>query len=549
VAAVGRSFFGRFFGNTIGEAAAFAMGTVTGPALGPLVQDIVNEARAAHRVYPIGILDAAQLVAEGLYDEAHGDEVAAAHGIGAAPFADLVRLAEVAPGVPLALTLWRRGAITEAQVEHALEKAKIEPQYREPLKSLFTERLDPSVVALAIVRGIMDDPGYLPVGPPSGSGKVEPFPRSKLDTLKELAASGFDRERGFVQTAISGRPMGPESAASAVFREIIEKVDYQRAISEGDVRNEWAEAIFETARQIATVSTYVEAHLKGWISEAEMNAGAARHGMSAADTHLMFLAAGRPAAPQQMATAIARGVDGPDGKPMDKAQFVKGIQESNIRPEWAEMLYGIRHAYPPLFQINRLVQAHAITPAVAVEWAIKDRYAPEVVTALQAYWGAGTVAAAKELTKSELLTEYDGLYITEAELLTALQALGLSPEAAQMEAHLVDARRVKAARDKVVKAVHDQYVGHAIQRAEAEAYLVDDGFPAEAIGKLLTEWDHELAVSRKSLTPTQIVRAYRRSVLDRATALQELQDAGYTAEAAGVLLDTGTAAPPQAPLP
>lgn len=549
MAAVGRSFFGRFFGNTVGEAAAFAMGTVTGPALGPLVQDIVNEARAAHRVYPIAVMDAAQAVAEGLYTIEHGDEVAAAHGIGSEPFADLVRLVDKAPSVALALTLWRRGEITEALMDHALAKALIEPEYREPLKSLFTERLDPSVVALAIVRGIMNDPGYLPVGPPSAEGKVKAFPTSQLDTLKELAASGFDRERGFVQTAISGRPMGPESAAQAVFRNIIERIDFDRAISEGDVRNEWADAIFETTRQIASTATYVEGHLKGWITEAEMYAGAARHGVSREDAHLMFLAAGRPAAPGQMATAATRGIDGPDGRPMDKAQFLKGIAQSNIRPEWGPMLWDARFLYPPLFQLSRLVAAHAITPAVAEDWAVKDRYAPEVVAALRAYWGGATVAATKELTKSELLTEYDGLYITEAELLTALEGLGLSPEAAQMEAHLVDARRVKAARDKVIKAVHDQYVAHGIQRAEAESYLEGERLPAEAIGKLLTEWEHELAVSRKELTAAQIVRAYRRSVLDRAAAIAALQDHGYSAADAATLLDSGTPLPPQAPLP
>lgn len=537
-------------GSTPGIIVGIGVGTAASAALEPAVELPRQKAWSNNPNRELDPATLARLVAQG------GIELEAAHEGGKREGYDtdkvdaLVYLSQTVPPIAEALDLWRKGLITDALWEHVLIKSGLDARYLVALSELKdSERLDPSVIALAIVRGIMDDPGFLPVGPPSGAGQVEPFPRSRLDTLKEAAASGFDRDRLFVQTAISGRPMGPESAASATFRQIIERVDFDRAISEGDVRNEWADSIFETARQIASVADYVQAHLRGWITEAEMYAGTARHGMSRDDTHLLYLRAGRPAAPGAMATAAVRGINGPDGRPMDREQFLKGIKESDIRPEWGPMLWDARFLYPPLFQLTRLVQAHAITADTAVAWATKDRYAPEVVAALSTYWHTATSGGAKDLTKTDLLTEYEGLYITEAELLAALEALGYTPEAAAMEAHLVDARRVKSARDKVVKAVHDQYVGHGIQRAEASAYLEDEQLPAEAIGKLLTEWDHELAVARKTLTPTQIVRAFRRSVIDRATALDELQAAGYSATDAATLLDSNLTLPPQAPLP
>src|SRR5205823_2059586 len=100
-------------------------------------------------------------------------------------------------------------------------------------------------------------------------------------------------------------------------------------------------------------SEYATLYLKGWITETDMNTGGALHGFTPAQMNLMYLERGRPAAPGQMATAAVRGINGPDGTPMNKDQFLKGIRQSDIRPEWGEMLWESRFLYPPLFQLTR----------------------------------------------------------------------------------------------------------------------------------------------------------------------------------------------------
>src|SRR5258707_14247676 len=108
--------------------------------------------------------------------------------------------------------------------------------------------------------------------------------------------------------------------------------------------------------------------------------------------YTLYLASVRPAAPAQMATAAVRGIDGPDGVPMNEAQFLKGIRESDIRREWGPMLWESRFLYPSLFQLTRLVTSGTIDAATGASWAHKARYAPEVVTALRTSWGGGTTA-------------------------------------------------------------------------------------------------------------------------------------------------------------
>jgi hypothetical protein len=472
-------------GATPGILLGAAVGGAAAVALEPVFEPARQEAWANN---PNRILDPnllARLVAEGAIELGAAQTEATRDGLAADKFNALVYLAQTVPGFAETLYLWRRGQLTDDLWTHALEKSGLEAQYLPALNDLKVDRLDPAVVALAIVRGIMDDPGFLPVGPPSTEGKVKAFPTSPLDSLAEAAAHGIDRDRLFVQTAIAGRPMGPEAAASAVFRQILDPVDYQRAIAEGDVRNEWASAIFEQSRQIPSVADFVRATIKGWITDEELQAGAARHGMSVADVEMLYLAAGRPAAPGQMATAIARGVDGPDGTPMDEAQYLKGIRESDIRPEWGPMLYGIRFAYPALFQLNNLVKGNAIDADTAAEWATNERYAPEVVTALHAYW------------KSEQATTTTN-------------------------------PRVKLAETQVIAAAKRSFVTGGKTEAELapvlEKYIPD----STALAALFAAWDDEKTVTVKALTPSQVKRAYKSNLTTLDDAVAELEERGYT---------------------
>jgi hypothetical protein len=526
-------------GSTPGIIVGVGVGAAASAALEPAVELPRQKAWAdnPNRLLDPGLL--ARLVAQGGIQLSAAQAEARRDGYDADKVDALVYLAQTVPPIAEALDLWRKGLISDALWTHVLVKSGVDARYVEGLTALKTaERLNPAVIALAIVRGIMHDPGFLPVSPPTGTGRVEKFPTSSLGTLDEAAASGWDEDRLFVQTAISGRPMGPEAAASAVFRDILLRVDYDRAVSEGDVRNEWADAIFETSRQIATANDYVQAHLRGWITELEMYEGAARHGMSREDAHLLFLRSGRPPSPTQMWTAWAREARSPGGDTFTFEDFAAGIKQSDIRPEYVNTLWDIRFNYPSLFQMRQLVSSGVLPRAEALDILHKQRYPDALAVLMVDGWTRGGTARMKELTAAQLDAEYEGLYITQAEYLAALEGLGYLPHEAQMMVELGDARRVKAQRDKTVEAIRKAYLKHTFQQPEAEGLLVDEGLPAEAIGLIMHEWNLQLQTERANLTPTQIRRAYVKGVLSRADALAALEDLGYSATEAAVLLDS-----------
>jgi hypothetical protein len=450
---------------------------------------------------------------------------AARTGIGSKRFDLLTELARTEPGLGELIRLRRRGmetndaqGITDPELTLALRRSGYTADHVSALRSLVFERLTPQQIALGIVRSILPDKNLLAEQLDHSPGNVKRYEQSKIDPVAEAQDAGIDSERLRIMVGEIGLPMAAGEAAEAYFRGIITESDYNAAISEGDTRPEWAAAILEHAREIPTagqfvagyvrslydvktfhaeaarhgmstgdadllfaitrqipsVADYINAELRGWITTAERNAGIARHGMTPAEGDLLYDRSGRPAAPGQMATAAARGNTGPDGRPMDREQFLKGIRQSDIRPEWGEMLWESRFLYPPLFQITRLVQAGAITPETAKDWAVKDRYPPEVVDPLYAYWSGltgGTTATWASKAQSQFWTT-----------------------------------------------LHRSYLNGETGEQEARDALAAMQVPADQIGQVITLWDYERDTWRKQLTPAQIKKAYQKLVINPATA-------------------------------
>ncbi len=477
------------------------MGAAAVPALVPFSQDLINEAWSLHQSKPLLATLLAGGVSQGQVDRTWATNEAALNGISKDRFDRLVAIADTGPGVAEAFNLWRRDVIDEAGFRRAAKRAALEDEWIDALVKTKVERLTPAQIALGIVRSILDDAGLLVEKLDTGPGKVPRYPVSPIDVLKEAEAAGIDKERLRVMVGEIGLPMSPQQAASAYFRGLITLTDYNAAIAEGDIRPEWAAKILEQAEQIPSATDYIQAHLKGWIDAPAMYAGTAKHGMSKADTDLIYLRSGRPAAPGQMATAAARGIDGPDGSPMDKTQFLKGIKESDIRPEWGEMLWDSRFLYPPLFQLTRLVQADAITPETAREWAIKDRYPPEVVNALFKYWN--------------------------------------QPTAAKGDTHLAKAQT------QLWSTLHRSFLAGDTDEATVTAKLPQAGVSAGVVSDVLALWNHEREVIRQRMSASQVKKAWVKTVTNTVTgapwtredALAELLSRGWSAQDANAFLD------------
>jgi hypothetical protein len=270
------------------------------------------------------------------------------------------------------------------------------------------------------------------------------------------------------------------------------------------MKTKWAHAYKRMRWAVLTAPEYAELHLRDWITEDEMNKGGALTGHTPEQMLNLYRNRGRTATPRQVWLAWARGVTGPRGVPTSFIDHEQAIRRSNIRPEYAEMLWEIRFNYPPLFQLGRLVQAGAIPPATAAEWAKFQLYGPDVVDALMIYWEAiypGPVGG----TTGE-------------------------PKAGP---------RVKSAQTAAITEIRSAFLIGQADEATARGWLGRIGIEPDEIDGMLPIWSVMLEVPQKGLSPSQIKKAYKSlpAQWPRSRALDELELLGYTADDAATILD------------
>lgn len=462
----------KFFGNTVSEAAAFGAGVAVGPVLAPAVEDLRNTAWKAHQVRAVDATQAAEIVAEDVEQDAWGRGEAAMHGISSARFDAILGAVLNAPGMGDLLQARRRNLISDADFKHGLRKAKLEGLWDAAMVGLLDVLLSPADLAMARQQGFV----------------------SETRQKSESKLQGVDDERAEILFELSGLPPGVDVAQHAANRDFIDRATFDQIVREGHTKTKYTDLLWRLRNPLLSAAVGVRLYLKGWWSAAQRDALGAEWGYTSEQMNDWYLSEGRPAAPVQMYTAWARGVDGPDGRPMDEAQFLKGIQESDIRPEWGPMLWGDRYAYPPLFQLGRLAQAGAL-PETRVRTILKyERYEPQDIDALADFWYRGSTGTTTDTHLSK----------AETQLWTA---------------------------------AHRSYIAQRTDDAQARVALEAAGVAPAAVDSVLTKWREERALVFAELTPTQIKKATDPPYASQADRQAALVARGYTVQDAQAFLD------------
>lgn len=431
------STFESFLGEAVGAAAGFAAGRAVGPVIAPVLRALENETWQEYPDQPLALLSAAQAVAEGKTLELDPLTEAAKQGYGQKAFDSLVAVIKVAPGVAAAQELRRRGMIDDAGFTLALQRAGLEQKWidayngpdAEGLRS-WQHPLSPADLALGLIRGNLETftapsgPAF-PQGLSSDGSNVPPDPVLGLDVVKEAAASGIDADRMALLARNVGLPPGVIEGLNMLNRGIINEASFALLIEQSDARLSWGPFLIQLRRMLLTPHEYTELYLRGWITQDEMLAGTALHGLTPEDTQLLYDVQGRPLGIHAITTAIARGgkfQPQPNG-PQDP--YDAYVHWSNLRPEMYELAKANAYSYPSLFQLNTLVKAHAITADTAREWAYKQGYATEVLDALHAYWATfATVTGGKNFTVGEIKAAWKAGQLDPDQTRARLEALG-----------------------------------------------------------------------------------------------------------------------------
>lgn len=478
--------------------------------LGPPLQALRNTINSKFAyVYPeAGTLAAG--VAQGQVGEKDARLWASYHGVGDDAFTAMIDIANVGPGVAEAYNLWRRDKTDEAGFRRAVKRLGLEQEWIDGLVLLKENLLSLSDVANAVQQGHLPNPGILPdvsAGVEVAGGSVEatapdgqppssvPLTQIDLDPIAIAAGLGYALDELQVAANLAGLPPGPESLLSMWNRNVIDEQSVDAGIREGHMKTKWAGAYKRMRWAVLSAQEYAEAQLRQWVTTEQMYAGGALTGHTKDQMDLLYKNRGRTATPHQIWLAAARKVVGPTypGEPhrtslTDEEDHILAIRRSNIRPEYGPMLWDIRFNYPPLFQLNRLVQAKAIDADTAAKWASYNLEAPEVVDALHAYWSKPSTAASKAETVTDLLALLDGGKATAADTLAAIEAIGYTPDGAQGKIDTLDARRVTSARNAAIGDLHTAFKKGSLDQTGATKGLTDLHVSPWAVPLIVAAW-------------------------------------------------------------
>lgn len=389
------AFWNRFFGSAGSSAAGVAIGTTAVPALIPAVQFLENEAWSLHPDKPPPAVLLALGVAQGQVEPGAAKTWAAQQGFGDAQWQALVDQANTGPALGYAYQAWRRGELSDGEFTTALNRTGLEPQWYAAMRSLKQDPLAPTEVATAVHRNIMRDPSLIVREPPTGGGDVPQVPQSPLDPATEASWSGIDHERLRVLVGITGLPPGLIEMLRLLNMGHVTVEDVQRAVAQSNLRNEYMDVVLNLRRHLLTPHEYEEAALRGIITQAQADAGAALSGMEQADAQLLFQIMGRPLSVHQLTTGLARG--GQFGGTYNDVPepYRDAIRRSNIRPEYARLAYADRYTYPSAFVLRSLATAGDLGNTHAVEQILLEiGWPPSLAAKVAPQWTSGGTGAA-----------------------------------------------------------------------------------------------------------------------------------------------------------
>jgi hypothetical protein len=425
-------------------------------------------------------------------DEKAARAWAAESGIGDKQFSALVEIANTGPGVAEAFDLWRRGTITEGGFRRAAKRAAIETEWVDALVGVKDRLLSVAEIATAVQQGHVP-PGDLLPPPVTGSPPFTiPLTQIDIDPVTEASGSGFTEERLRVMANLAGLPPGDIELLQMWNRGIVDETSVEAGIREGHRKTKWIPAVKELRWAILSPIQYVEARLRGWITDPEMYAGGLKSGMRKPEMDLLFKTHGRPISFRQTFIGRQRGgeLDGPTDA-IDPA-FLASLRRSNIQPSFYNLAWAQRYTYPSAFVLRALTSSGDITQARAEQVLLYEGWEPGFAKQVSSAWAGGTHSQGKQLVKAELLDEFEGGFINESELRDHLAALGYQGPELDLEVHLADARRIKAWRDKAVTALGKVYVGGTMTQTTADGYLTELGLTdADTRGRIIGIWDIE----------------------------------------------------------
>ena len=507
---------GGAFASLLGKAGDFVGGIATGWALGsffteaarPLYQPISHAINSAVTNEIFDAVTAAQLVVRGLMEAGHGADEASGSGFDQDHFTHLAALNTQHLALAELLELWRRDLIAESDVKATLKRQAYSDTAIENVVALRRNLLSPADLALALLRGDID--------------------QATFDTY--MSTVGVDRADATVLVGNTGEPPGTMQLLEAYRRGFIDQATLERGIRQSRVRNEWIPTIEKLRYAPMDISDAARAVVQNYMKEPDAEKIAEDNGLEPGRMKTIIEIQGNPLSHEQMISLYHRGLVTLD-------DVKQAIRESHVKDKYIDDAVQLGRRLMPERTVVMALEHNALTDREALQRLSWLGYEASDAKALIDTGRNASVGREKELAKSDVLNLFVQYAIDGTTAEKMLGTLGYHSDNAKWLMELAAFRRTAHDVTEVVSALRRLYVERWIDEAEVRDDLGKLGVPSDRIEHMLPLWKLDRDVTKRHLTEAQVTRAVKKGTFTVKQGIDRLIGMGYSPADALILVE------------
>jgi hypothetical protein len=356
----------------------------------------------------------------------------------------------------------------------------------------------------------------VPISPTDAAAMAVQGVMSEEDAAKEAELSGIASDRFHKLFLVNGNPIAPEQALDLWNRGEIKEEDVARALLQSRLKPEWVDTFKLLRRQLLQAAELAEMVVQDVLTQADATDRAAALGIHADDfAHLVRLA-GNPPGPQDTLSLWNRNL-------MTEEEATLALRQSRLKPEWID-----------IFKRSRIRPA---TTAQAVEAVVRQRITHDEGAKIAAENGidAQTFAlmvntAGRPIGIVQALTLYNRKVYGKAQVEEVVARSDVRAEYTDAILHL-------AVRYPSILQVRQLVAAGAVSDEYATRLLVEQGYPHDLAVGVVAAGHGAKTAKHRDLTVSEVETLYQGGGLSRDDATGMIQQLGYDATEAALILD------------
>lgn len=481
----------------------WALGTIISNELAPATY--ANVAQNPHLAPDSGT--AAQMVAVGAVSEADARYAMAGNGHGGRWQDGFLEIAKNYPGVSELGTLYNMGVIGRDEFTTYARKSGVPAELASKLLALSRTPTSMQDAALAYLRGGID--------------------REYLNKIGN--ENGYDPDAIDVYLDTIGEPPGTMELLEAYRRGFIDQGRLERGILQSRTRNEWISVIEQLRYSPMSIADAVNASVQGHMSKDDAARVADQNGLEPGAYEILYETAGSPLSRTELNDLYNRGVIGSD-------VVLQGLRESRMKDKYIGDAFALRRRLLEPSQIGEAVFHNLISHQQGVELALEHGFTADDATVLIGAASGRKLQSFKDRVISAAETMFVDNVISAENLKRTVLDMGYEETEAELVIQAATLHRETKIYNTAVNAIRSKFIAHHVTEDRARSLLNSAGVQPDQREHLLKLWDVEAAANARVLTAPQVLKALAYQLISEQDALVRLQQMGYSAEDAGLLM-------------